>query len=508
MDQLRSYKEQVEQAMALLRRRYRIPIVDREVEVPDGERADIVGYVIREGKKVPYVVVEVKENIERVRIDQAKLQSFALQAPYFGVTDLTRWFWFKWEDRKTVEISDLPSLPPHRASGQIKPDSGDFRHLVWSLSNQIRGRGLSVIDQFEAVLALLVLKVLDELLASKVPTHASVFGTGESLPRAPSRDEAGLRTITSAAVQHGFIDLKLSHFIETTLEAFGENEGALLDAHRYLSPYILFNSGIDPRGLFAEISPWGSLGTATGFFFTPPLVSEFMASLMKPKNRWRVFDPASGSGGLLVDAFRRVKKSGHVREVICDAMDIDARMTSLTLLTLGLAGAVEMHLWTTDFLSDSPHGFRGEYDAVLCNPPFGSTSSQSVALKESQFASPGSMKVPVEALFIERSLNLTKPGGLLCFVVPKGLLFRRGIVRDFRRFLLENARLLAVVGLPAGMFRPITSIETSVVLLRKERTSDDYEVFMGTAREEPNGEGSNLLTEILPALLAWMSDNA
>ena len=128
-----------------------------------------------------------------------------------------------------------------------------------------------------------------------------------------------------------------------------------------------------------------------------------------------------------------------------------------------------------DFLQ-SP--FDQLYDGVILVPPLGRQ------LRGTQFDSFELVKrggkrgrVTAELLFVEHALAATAEGGLLVTVLPEGLLSSAGHV-DFREWLLEHARLLAVVSLPAGTCFRGTGVKCSVVLLRKQAATDDYPILM------------------------------
>jgi type I restriction enzyme M protein len=90
-----------------------------------------------------------------------------------------------------------------------------------------------------------------------------------------------------------------------------------------------------------------------------------------------------------------------------------------------------------------------------------------------------------DILFLERGLDLLKPGGRMAIVLPQGNLNNIGLI-GLRDYLLGRARLLGIVGLHFFTFRPFASIKTSVVFLQKWGGSagllaDDYPVFMAVS---------------------------
>ena len=97
-----------------------------------------------------------------------------------------------------------------------------------------------------------------------------------------------------------------------------------------------------------------------------------------------------------------------------------------------------------------------------------------------------------EQLFIERCLQLLRPGGRLAIVLPDSILSNPGLT-DLRRWLLSKARVIASIDLPQETFEPYTGTQTSVLLLQKKTAEEmaierevgyprDYEVFMAMPR--------------------------
>lgn len=129
-----------------------------------------------------------------------------------------------------------------------------------------------------------------------------------------------------------------------------------------------------------------------------------------------------------------------------------------------------------DFLQSN---LDGSYDGVIVVPPFGLqlNGAQLARFELSKRGGKVRSRVPAELLFIEHALAAMADGALLVTVLPEGLLSSAGHA-DFREWLLEHARLLAVVSLPAGTCFRGTGVKCSVVILRKPAPADDYPILM------------------------------
>jgi len=131
-----------------------------------------------------------------------------------------------------------------------------------------------------------------------------------------------------------------------------------------------------------------------------------------------------------------------------------------------------------------------DYDILLSNPPFAGEIHETPLLKEYDLAKndKGKLRNKMERhiLFIERSLELVRPGGRLAIVLPQGV-FNNSNMEYARDYLLEKARILAVVGLDVNIFKPHTGTKTSVLFLQKwpkdEKPSKDYSIFMAVSKK-------------------------
>ena len=131
-----------------------------------------------------------------------------------------------------------------------------------------------------------------------------------------------------------------------------------------------------------------------------------------------------------------------------------------------------------------------DFDVLLSNPPFAGEIKESLLLRDYDLAKndKGKLRNKMERhiLFIERSLDLIKPGGRLAIVLPQGVLNNTNMeyVRDF---LLDKARILAVVGLDGNTFKPHAGVKTSILFLQKWKENQeipkDYDIFMAVSKK-------------------------
>jgi type I restriction enzyme M protein len=134
------------------------------------------------------------------------------------------------------------------------------------------------------------------------------------------------------------------------------------------------------------------------------------------------------------------------------------------------------------------------FDVVMTNPPFAGEITQAEVLGGYDLAYKGDPqvykrvnKLERDVLFIERCLRFLKPGGRMAIVLPQGI-FNNTTEQFIRDYVMQQARLLAVVGLHGNMFKPFTGTKTSVLFLQKWESEEqraqagDYRIFFATSQ--------------------------
>ncbi len=141
-----------------------------------------------------------------------------------------------------------------------------------------------------------------------------------------------------------------------------------------------------------------------------------------------------------------------------------------------------------DLAKDRKNPKEFNFDIVMANPPFAGDIKDSrlianyeVAFNNNKKAS----KVSRDVLFIERNLDFLKPGGRMAIVLPQGR-FNNTSDERIREFIMQKARLLAVVGLDGNTFKPHTGTKTSVLFVQKwddkiNPKVEDYPIFMAVS---------------------------
>lgn len=268
-----------------------------------------------------------------------------------------------------------------------------------------------------------------------------------------------------------------------------------------------------------------------GQYFTPRHVITMAVKMLDPKPDEYVIDPAAGSGGFLISTMYSVKgkhlrnSEEAMREYAKEhiwGIDFAEEISKVSRALMLIAGDGRSHLFKLNSLD--PREWQGEegalldarsklqvrllnlassadnaenrkafrymnFDVLLTNPPFAGEIKDQGILRQYFFGKKkGKLvnKIERHILFIERTLDMLRPGGRMAIVLPQGVLNNTNMeyVRDY---LLEKARILAVVGLHGNTFKPHTGTKTSVLFLQKwgngNEPQKDYPIFMAVSKK-------------------------
>ena len=220
------------------------------------------------------------------------------------------------------------------------------------------------------------------------------------------------------------------------------------------------------------LSVLGSQGDA-GQFRTPRHIIDFIVAVLDPKKDDVVLDPACGTAGFLISSYKHILAAntgtdGHSaltpdeRGRLADnfrGYDISPDMVRLSLVNMYLHGFAAPHIFEYDTLT-SEERWNEYADVILANPPF--MSPKGGIRPHNRFSVKSKRS---EVLFVDYMAEHLMPGGRAGIIVPEGIIFQsQNAYRQLRKMLLENY-LVAVVSLPAGVFKPYSGVKTSILIL-------------------------------------------
>lgn len=305
----------------------------------------------------------------------------------------------------------------------------------------------------------------------------------------------------------------------------------------FLQNVKLFNSNLQVIDEAFEYLVNKSSKGEKGQYFTPRNVIDMCVYMMNPQSNEYMIDTACGSCGFTVHTlfnvwkklvnqgkaqfanFSNQKLTNEQKDYVNKVFGIDfdeksVRVARTLNMIAGDGKTNVLHLNTLDYtrreekLKDSswmktyadwyyrlldlaknrqnPKGFG--FDIVMANPPFAGDIKDSRLISNYEVAFnkwKKVNKVSRDVLFIERNLDFLKPGGRMAIVLPQGR-FNNTSDERIREFIMERARLIAVVGLDGNTFKPHTGTKTSVLFIQKRDEKinpkvNDYEIFMAVS---------------------------
>lgn len=254
-------------------------------------------------------------------------------------------------------------------------------------------------------------------------------------------------------------------------------------------------------------------GALLGQFRTPRQIRKFMVDLTDPDFGDTVYDPACGTGGFLIDAVEHIlakysetpvevpvygegwleKRNQTLKEAKKQlpnlqtyrkgpgdkipnwslleqsifGHDVSRELMRIAMMNLVLHGLPDAPLRRANTLSDvgglTEDDLNRKYKVILSNPPFAG-----VLPKDSIRSDLPTNSKKSELLFMAVMMEALAPGGRCAVVVPEGVLFGSTTAhKELRQKLVKDFEILAVISLPAGVFKPYAGVKTSILVFRK-----------------------------------------
>ena len=320
----------------------------------------------------------------------------------------------------------------------------------------------------------------------------------------------------------------------------------------FLQNVKLFNSNLQVIDEAFEYLVNKSAKGEKGQYFTPRNVIDMCVYMLNPKSNEYMIDTACGSCGFTVHTLFNVWKKlvnqgkaqfanfsnqkltpeqkAYVNKVFGIDFDEKSVRVARTLNMIAGDGKTNvLHLnsldytrwneklkdreWTRtynegyqrllDLSVDSKNPKEFKFDLVMANPPFAGDIKDSRLISHYDVAFNNSKKVNKisrDVLFIERNLDFLKPGGRMAIVLPQGR-FNNTSDERIRSFIMEKARLLAVVGLDGNTFKPHTGTKTSVLFVQKwdekiNPIKEDYNIFMAVSENSGKDNSGQEIYEL------------
>lgn len=310
-------------------------------------------------------------------------------------------------------------------------------------------------------------------------------------------------------------------------DVFDQDERLLLDDKSIsyvvgqLQNYSLLATEKDAVGDAFEVFIGPALRGEKGQFFTPRNLVRLCVEILNPKPNEMIIDPACGSGGFLIVALEHVwkeidkqykhlprEKIGSMKAEVAGknffGIDKEFDLAKVSKAYMAIVGDGRGGIFCEDSLINPEEWSSimkekvklGSFDVLLTNPPFGSKipitdksllGQYDLGFKWKHNKGTGDWQrtdqvldkqVP-QILFIERCLQLLKPGGRMAIVLPETYLhaISSGHILQF----LRRYKILHVADLSHDTFRPDNNAKTVIVVLEKSEPQADYEIQFSIA---------------------------
>ena len=273
----------------------------------------------------------------------------------------------------------------------------------------------------------------------------------------------------------GVADMKLGNYKENSIDAFG-------DAYEYL------------MGMYAS-----NAGKSGGEFFTPQEVSELLTriAVVGKTEVNKVYDPACGSGSLLLKAAKILGKE-NVRQGFY-GQEINLTTYNLCRINMFLHDIDydKFDIAHEDTLLNPQHWDDEPFEVIVSNPPYSikwEGDDNPVLINDPRFSPAGVLapKSKADLAFIMHSLAWLATNGTAAIVCFPGIMYRGGAEKKIRQYLIDNNFIDCIIQLPSNLFFG-TSIATCIMVLKKGK-SDNKTLFIDASNECIKVTNNNKLT--------------
>lgn len=388
---------------------------------------------------------------------------------------------------------------------ELKQGKTTLKKIILDLEELVLGN--AGVDPFEEIFKLIYAKLYDEWRGINNPNYQLEFFVGD---RSPSQVKTAISNLLEGAKRTWSgvfepldkIELRDEHlkvcvsFLEK-VELFNSNLRIIDEAFEYLIPQVSKKK--------------------EGQFFTPRPVEDMVVKMLNPKPDELVIDPACGSAGFLLHSVMWIAGGVITGKELPPAaknfaqnnivgIDFAKKPVMIAKAINLIVGDGRSHIYRDNSLApqtwneETKAGLRPrlirfleeaekdrenqdkfiylDFDILMTNPPFAGTVKEREILRLYLLAEKNGKlvsKIGRHILFLNRSLQCIRPGGRMAIVLPQGLLNNTNAAY-IRRFVIDEARILAVVGLHGNTFKPHTGTKTSVLFLQKYTNDEKSEI--------------------------------
>ncbi|MCT4191672.1 SAM-dependent DNA methyltransferase [Elizabethkingia anophelis] len=294
----------------------------------------------------------------------------------------------------------------------------------------------------------------------------------------------------------------------------------LIDLIEHFSQYTLSNSNVEADMLgtayeylikhFADLT-----NKKAGEFYTPRSVVHLLGLILDPKEGQSVYDPACGTGGMLLECVDHLKEQNKdYRTLKLFGQEKNLTSSSIARMNMFLHGMEDFQIAREDTLRN-PAFFDSDglkkFDCVIANPPFSLKDWGADNWINDPYGRNIAGVPPKgngDMAWVQHMISSLNEKGKMTVVLPHGVLFRKASEQKIRQALLEMDLLEAVVGLGPNIFYG-TQLAACVLVFKKEKekTKKKKVLFIDGSDQIRVGRAQNFMEkEHVNQLFSWYND--
>lgn len=277
-------------------------------------------------------------------------------------------------------------------------------------------------------------------------------------------------------LMNGVASMQLGDYQENTIDAFG-------DAYEYL------------MGMYAS-----NAGKSGGEYYTPQEVSELLTRLATAGKTEvnKVYDPACGSGSLLLKAAKILGKDKVRRGFFGQEINITTYNLCRINMFLHDIDYDKFNIAHEDTLTEPQHWDDEPFEVIVSNPPYSikwEGDANPLLINDPRFSPAGVLapKSKADLAFIMHSLSWLANNGAAAIVCFPGVMYRGGAEQKIRKYLIDNNFVECIIQMPDNLFYG-TSIATCIMVLKKNKAVNST-LFIDASKECVKVTNNNKLTE-------------
>jgi type I restriction enzyme M protein len=437
----------------------------------------------------------------------------------------------EWADVYMVWISTQTSSYSE-SQKYMSDDSAQLKSTLWDAANTLRGSAVDRTDWKGYILPLLFFKRISDVWDEETTEAQEAFGDADpvlfpEIHRFHLPDKCHWSDIRNtaqnvgAALQHALQEIERAN-PDTLYRVFGASDWGnkekftdelLKDLIEGFSSISLGNHAVETDvlgdayeylvGKFADVNRRNKAGE----FYTPRSVVQIMVEILDPKEGESIYDPACGTGGMLLAAIDHVKRNGGDPRTFFGKIygqEKNLTTSSVARMNLVLHGIEDFQIAREDTLRDPAFtdgsGGLATFDCVIANPPFslkqwGREVWENDPWNRTQYGLPPDGYG--DYAFVQHMIaSMAQQGSSrMAVVLPQGALFRKNVEGEIRTALLKEDLIEAVIGLAPNLFYG-TSLAGGILILRRKKTAErkNKVIFIDASSLFRKGRAQNFLT--------------